>query len=279
MKRGCSIGSPLARCLAGVAAAMVVIALRPALTAAPKRDLPAAIAVEIAPKVTMEFVLIPAGTFAMGTPEGTGEEDEWPVHTVTISRPFYLGRYEVTQEQWEAVMHANPSAFRGARRPVDTVSWNDCQDFLARLHALTGRTFALPTEAQWEYAGRAGTTTPWSFGGTGDGAADYAWFQDNAGGTTHPVGEKKPNPWGLYDMYGNIQEWCADCYAKHAYPDCAVTDPAGPAATPGRILRGGAWGDDVDHIRSASRNCLGPEGRNFGTGLRCVLLVLAPDTP
>lgn len=229
--------------------------------------------VDLGGGVKMEFVLLGPGSFIMGSDENTGDGDESPEHKVTLSQPFYLGKYEVTQEQWAAVMGHNPSEFKGAKRPVDTVSWNDCQLFVAKLQEKTGREFALPTEAQWEFACRAGTTTLWSFGKDAGQAGDYAWVGDNSGGTTHPVGGKKPNPWGLYDMHGNVWEWCADWYEKHAYAGGDATDPRGPGASGGRILRGGAWGEHPNNIRSACRNCIGPDIRHNGTGLRCLMLV------
>jgi formylglycine-generating enzyme required for sulfatase activity len=224
--------------------------------------------------VKMEFVLIQPGSFLMGTDEDSGDGDEAPVHKVTITKPFYLGRCEVTQEQWKKIMGGNPSHFKGAKLPVETVSWNDCRCFLAKLGEKTGRKFALPTEAQWEFACRAGTTNRWSFGGSDAGMGDYAWSGANSGGTTHPVGEKKPNAWGLYDMHGNVGEWCADWYAKHAYPKGDVTDPvrAGPVPDSGPVWRGGAWGDNSDYLRCAYRNCNGPDGSHYGIGLRCVML-------
>ncbi len=223
--------------------------------------------------VTLDFVLIPAGSFVMGSDENTGDGDESPQHNVTFSRPFYLGKFEVTQAQWIRVMGDNPSEFKGPTRPVDNVSWLDCQKFLARLATLTGRKVALPTESQWEYACRAGTTTTWSFGDKPEVAGDYAWIGENSGGTTHPVGEKKPNAWGLYDMHGNVWEWCADAYEKHAYAKSAPIDPTGPTSNDGRILRGGAWGEHPNNMRCAARNCNGADGHHNGTGFRCVLLL------
>jgi len=228
----------------------------------------------------MEFVLIPAGSFLMGSPDETGDGDEYPRHDVVISQPFYLGKYEVTQEQWEEVMGSNPSRFRGAKLPVETVSWKDCQVFLAKLAAKTGRKFALPTEAQWEYACRAGTTTFWSFGDTNAAVDEFAWGKSNSGGQSHPVGGKKPNPWGLYDMHGNVSEWCADRYAKHTYSNGVVVDPVGPTVQEGSaVCRGGAWGDDPDLQRSAYRNCNGIGNAHHGIGLRCVLLVSSLPAP
>ncbi len=234
---------------------------------------PATASIDLGDGVAMRFVLIPAGSFVMGSPDNTGEEDEWPQHKVAITRPFYLGQFEVTQAQWEKVMGGNPSEFQGAQRPVDHVSWNDCQRFLEKLATRTGRTFALPTEAQWEYACRAGSTTPWSFGDRAASAGDYAWLGENSGGRTHDVGGKKPNAWGLYDMHGNVWEWCADFYEKHAYARSAPSDPPGPAQSEGHILRGGAWGEDALNVRSALRNCNGPDGAHNGIGFRCVMLV------
>lgn len=223
--------------------------------------------------VTMEFVRVPAGSFTMGSEENTGDGDESPKHTVTLTQSFYLGKFEVTQAQWTQLMGANPSKFRGPQLPVDSVSWNDAQLFLAKLGAKTGRRFALPTEAQWEYACRAGTTAPWSCGADESRLAASAWFAENSGETTHAVGTRAANPWGLHDLHGNVWEWCSDWYAKHAYAGGAATDPTGPAEPTGsRVLRGGGWGEDSDHVRSAVRNCIGPDIGNPGTGLRVVLL-------
>jgi formylglycine-generating enzyme required for sulfatase activity len=271
-----------ATAIAGLAAVVAVTIASALRGAENNRDVPPAMAlpktasVDLGDGVTMDFVLIPAGSFEMGSDENTGEGDESPIHNVTLTRPFYLGKCEVTQEQWQQVMGNNPSDFRGAKLPVDTVSWNDCQEFFAKVKTRTGRTFTLPTEAQWEYACRAATSTPWSFGDKDTLATDYAWLGDNSGGTTHPVGTKKPNAWGLYDMHGNVWEWCADFYTKHAYDTNAPVDPLGPPASEGRILRGGAWGDAPEGIRCAVRNTNGPDGKHNGIGFRCVLVIDAP---
>jgi formylglycine-generating enzyme required for sulfatase activity len=230
--------------------------------------------IDLGDGVKMEFVLIRPGAFVMGTNEDNDpDSDASPRRQVTLTQPFYLGKYEVTQEQWEKVMGSNPSHFRGAKRPVESVSWNAGQEFLAKLQERTGRKFALPTEAQWEFACRAGTRTLWSFGDSDAAMGDYAWNRDNSGQTTHAVGEKQPNAWGLYDMHGNVAEWCADWYAKHTYSHGDTTDPSGPSAGDSRVLRGGAWGDDSGYLRCAYRNCNGPDGANDGIGLRCVMLV------
>lgn len=251
----------------GLLAALVLVGASP-----PKKSL----SVDLSGGVQMEFVLIPAGSFLMGSEENMGDGDESPVHRVTITQPFYFGACEVTQEQWEKIMGANPSGFQGAKLPVETVSWHDCQRFLARLGAKTGRKFALPTEAQWEYACRAGTAAPWNFGGSESLVKDHAWMGENSEGATHPVGTKTPNAWGLHDLHGNVGEWCADWYAKHAYAAGEIKDPRGPATGESRVVRGGGWGEDADHVRCAVRNCNGPDGATRGTGLRCVLLVDEP---
>lgn len=229
-------------------------------------------AVDLGGGVKMELVLIAPGRFTMGSGPDAGERDETPAHQVTISRPFYLGQYEVTQAQWNAIMDSNPSRHRGAKLPVEDVSWNDCQRFLRKLSAKTGRQFVLPTEAQWEFACRAGTTTPWYFGDRETALPDHGWVGANAQGRTHPVGMKPPNPWGLHDLYGNVWEWVADWYAN-PYPTGDAIDPAGPATGTARVLRGGAWGDDAWQARSAYRNSMGPDQGNPGSGFRCLMLV------
>lgn len=226
--------------------------------------------VKLGEHVEMEFVPIQPGTFTMGSSQEFGDEDESPVREVNLTAAFSMGKYEVTQEQWEAVMNSNPSKFKGAKLPVDSVSWEDCQRFVAELRRLTGRRFALPTEAQWEYVSRAGTATPWSFGDQEKLAEDFAWIATNSEGTTHPVGQKKPNPWGLHDMYGNVQEWVSDWYSN-PYPPGNASDPQGPSSGDARVLRGGAWGDYPANTRSSYRNCMGPQMKHEGVGLRLVL--------
>ncbi|MEI6178599.1 MAG: SUMF1/EgtB/PvdO family nonheme iron enzyme, partial [Verrucomicrobiota bacterium] len=187
--------------------------------------------------VTMEFVLIQPGSFMMGSDEGTTAIEGVPVHKVTLTKPYGIGKYEVTQEQWEKIMGANPSYFQGPKNPVDSVTWNDCQSFVAKLNAKApGRSFRLPTEAEWEYACRAGSTAAYCFREGKGSLADYAWSRSNADNTNHPVGQKKPNAWGLHDMHGNVVEWCADRYGE--YPASAVTDPQGPSSGSRRVLRG-----------------------------------------
>jgi len=227
---------------------------------------PKEITIQIGENVSMKLVLIPAGKFMMGEEEGQ--------HEVTISKPFYMGVTEVTQAQYEAVMGTNPSRFKGATNPVDTVSWDDAAEFCKKLSEKTRQAVRLPTEAEWEYACRAGTTTRFSFGDKDGVLGDYAWYDGNSGGTTYPVGQKKPNAWGLYDMHGNVWEWCADWNGD--YPKGAVTDPQGPGAGEYRVLRGGAWLYSPDDCRSAYRSGNGPNSRDFNYGLRVAVSVSAP---
>ena len=197
-----------------------------------------------------EFVKIRPGEFDMGSDKG-GASDEKPVRRVRISKPFQMGKYEVTQEQWEAVMGDNPSGFEGARRPVENVSWGDVQEFIGKLNQRNdGFEYRLPTEAEWEYAARAGTTG--DYAGNLD---EMGWYGANSGNETHPVGEKKPNAWGLYDMQGNVFEWVQDWYDSEYYgsrpnPD---TDPTGPASGSLRVVRGGTWSYPAQYCRSAYR--------------------------
>ena len=221
------------------------------------------IAVDLGGGVTLEFVLIRPGDFIMGSDK---YECELPVHKVKISKPFYLGKYEVTQAQWEKVMGANPSTFKGAKNPVESVTWDDCQSFLAKLREKApGTDFRLPTEAQWEYACRAGTTTVYGFGDSEASLGEYAWYGGNSGLTTHPVGEKKSNAWGLYDMHGNVWEWCADWC-----DDTYSTDERGSGSL--RVLRGGSWRNNATGCRSSYRRRLGPAFRNGYIGLRLVVV-------
>jgi formylglycine-generating enzyme required for sulfatase activity len=203
----------------------------------------------------MKFVLIPAGTFQMGSPESEPDRfDNERQHQVTISRPFYLQTTPVTQGQWIKVMGNNPSYFRecGEDCPVEQVSWDDAQDFLIKLNQMEKTdNYRLPTEAEWEYACRAGSTNKWCFGDDEVKLGEYAWYDKNSADETHPVGQKKPNAWGLYDMHGNVYEWCQDWYGE--YPAGPVTDPRGPSSREGRVLRGGSWYYLARLTRSAGR--------------------------
>lgn len=219
----------------------------------------------------MEFVLIQPGTFMMG--DAGGYSDEVPVHQVKITKPFYLGKYEVTQKQWEIVMGANPSRFTNSSNPVENVSWANCQTFVKKLDerfAASGATFSLPTEAQWEYACRAGDASKYGVGNDESALGDYAWFDTNANKATHPVGEKKPNAWGLHDMQGNVWEWCADWYDAKYYSQSLVQDPAGPSVGVYRLVRGGGWNSFAPHCRPANRLLYTPTGHHASLGLRAV---------
>ena len=221
--------------------------------------------------IGMELVLVPAGEFLMGSSQG--DEDEQPVHRVRISKAFYMGKYEVTQSQYEAVMGANPSSYKGADRashPVEKVSWKNAVEFCLRLSQKEKKTYRLPTEAEWEYACRAGTQTKYGFGAREADLADYAWYGNNSESKTHPVGLKKPNAWGLYDMHGNVWEWCSDWYGE--YPRGNVTDPAGAQSGEGRVRRGGGWGNSARGCRSANRYGGRPGDRLNGLGFRLALL-------
>ena len=211
----------------------------------------------------LTLILIPPGEFLMGSTaeeqaraleEAKATNDTWavtnipsegPQHRVRITKPFYLGKYEVTQAQWRSLMGTNPSEFKDSpRHPVEQVSWGDIQSFLVKLNdgaSAWKMTFALPTEAQWEYACRAGTTTPYYGGESEDDLRGYGWFGKNAGGTTHAVGELEPNAFGLYDMHGNLWERCADWYAEDYYTNALMDDPTGPLAGTARVTRGGVW--------------------------------------
>jgi formylglycine-generating enzyme required for sulfatase activity len=190
---------------------------------------------------------------------------------VRITKPFYLGKYLVTQEQWGAVMGNNPSLFDGPKNPVEEVSWNDCQRFVEKLNEKfaeeKGR-FAFPTEAQWEYACRAGSTTRYCYGDDESRLGEYSWYRENSGNRTHPVGEKKPNAWGLYDMHGNVGEWCADWCDWGYYANSPVDDPTGPSGGSSRVFRGGWWLTDAWHCWSASRCLNAPEFRDCDLGFR-----------
>jgi formylglycine-generating enzyme required for sulfatase activity len=183
--------------------------------------------------VTMELVYIKPGSFVMGgerTTDGRFECVEVPKHEVTLTKGFYLGKYEVTQAQFEAIMGTNPSgSSKGPDFPVDTVSEQDAREFCEKLAEKTGQEARLPTEAEWEFAARAGSKTKWFFGDSPSALGDYAWFKDNADGKSHPVGQKKPNPWGLHDIYGNVNERISDVYARNYYAESPKVDPTGPS--------------------------------------------------
>ena len=212
----------------------------------------------------IQFVWVPAGEFRMGSTSREADDDEQPLTRVRISRGFYLGKYEVTQGQWQAVMGRNPSYFDecGPTCPVETVSWDDVQEFIGKLNAAVGEErYRLPTEAEWEYAARAGTRRD-RYGNLDA----IAWYEDNSGSRTHPVGEKDPNTWGLHDMLGNVWEWTQDRYGD--YPGGSVTDPQGPASGSERVARGGGWYGFARYCRASNRGYDSPGSRDGDAGFR-----------
>jgi formylglycine-generating enzyme required for sulfatase activity len=223
--------------------------------------------------IGMEFRLIPAGTFTMG--EDDRKSPQAKPHPVTLTKPFSIGVYEVTNAQWQAVMGSVPSTHTDAEQPVDRVSWNDAIDFCQKLSALpeeraAARTYRLPTEAEWEYACRAGSTSRYSFGDSEKMLDEYGWYDRNSGNRTRPVGEKKPNPWGLHDMHGNVWEWCNDFY--DGFRGEKATDPLGPVTSLlGRVRRGGSARNPAGGSRSGLRSQLPDKSRWEETGFRVVM--------
>ena len=222
--------------------------------------------------VSFKMIAVEGGTFLMGSPESDTEanDNEKPQHEVTLSN-YYIGETEVTQELWEAVMGSNPSYFVGANLPVEKVSWNDCQEFIGKLNAQTGKTFRLPTEAEWEYAARGGKKSKgYTYSGSNT-IDDVAWYVDNSGATTHEVGKKRANELGIYDMSGNVWEWCQDWYGKTYYENSPSTDPLGPDSGSNRVGRGGSWWSFAGYCRVANRSWGSPGNRDGLLGFRLAL--------
>lgn len=221
--------------------------------------------------VTFKMVAVKGGTFTMGatSEQSNPSSGEKPTHTVTLS-DFAIGETEVTQELWQAVMGTNPSYFTGdLQRPVEQVSWNDCQTFIEKLNELTGMQFSLPTEAQWEYAARGGASSQgYQYSGSNT-LGDVAWYTSNSSSTTHPVKSKQANELGLYDMSGNVREWCQDWYGS--YSSSSQTDPTGFTSGSSRVLRGGGWYYAARHCRVAGRYYDTPSLRFSSCGLRLAL--------
>ena len=217
--------------------------------------------------VEMEMIWCAPGSFEMGSPvTEAGRLDDEIHHKVSITKGFWLGKYEVTQRQWESVMRNNHSKFKEPDRPVETVSWHDCEIFIRRLNALLdGKSVRLPTEAEWEYACRAGSSKPVS--GSGQ-INDMAWYDMNSGNQTHEVGQNKPNAWGFYDMHGNVLEWCSDWFSVPS--SVAAIDPKGPPSGSFKVLRGGCWFFYDKDCRSAYRLRREPSLRNCIFGFRLV---------
>jgi formylglycine-generating enzyme required for sulfatase activity len=221
----------------------------------------------------MEFVLIPAGEFDMGSPakEENRVQDEGPVHHVNIPTAFYMGKYEVTQKQWREVMGNNPSTFKGDDLPVEQVSWNDVQEFIKRLNENEHvNKYRLPAEEQWEYAARAQTKMIYSFGNNVSKIGDYAWYMGNSEGTTHEVGLKKPNPFGIYDMQGNVFEWVQDSYYD-SYKLVPKDASVGESVSSIRVFRGGSWISNAASCRLANREDNDQATRASNLGFRLVM--------
>jgi formylglycine-generating enzyme required for sulfatase activity len=217
------------------------------------------------------FAPIPAGEFMMGSAKGGLLGDQKPLHKVRISKSFEMGKHEVTQEQWQSVIGNNPSYFKGENLPVETVSWDDVQKFIEKLKAQNdGYTYRLPTEAEWEYACRAGRTGDYK-----ESLDEMAWYEMNSASKTHPVGQKKPNSWGLYDMQGNVSEWCQDWYAENYYSHSPPVDPKGPKTTQGlpvemRAVRGCSRINRAAACQPSFRLRLNPDGTSEDVGFRLV---------
>jgi len=220
--------------------------------------------------IVMGFMMIPEGHFTMGSPEDeSGRQADEKQHEVRITKPFYLQNTEVTQRQWKAVMKSKPPSDRdyNADWPVDRATWEDAQEFIVRLNQLEGTDkYRLPTEAEWEYSCRAGATGPYSFGKNLIGSAQYAWYKNTSEGKINPIAQKEANAWGLYDMHGNVSEWCQDIYGE--YPDGPLSDPKGPASGASRVERGGAYYSDAKFMRSACRGWCEPYSTASGRGFR-----------
>ena len=221
--------------------------------------------------ISIDMVRVEAGTFTMGATAEMEDPygDEKPTHQVTLTNDYYMGKYEVTQALWKAVMGNDPSWFKGDNLPVDSVSWDDCQEFISKLNRITGKTFRLPTEAEWEYAARGGNKSRgYQYSGSNN-LSDVAWCDDNSGDKTHAVGTKQPNELGIYDMSGNVCEWCQDWYGS--YNSSSQVNPTGDNGVPERVVRGGVWGSGAWNCRSSYRANFPPDDRYDGLGLRLVL--------
>ncbi len=256
----------------GTFATPSVAAATPSLSAQPSQPQSGKdLTLDLGRNISLKLALIPAGKFLMGSPEGekTRRPDEGPCHEVTISKPFYMGVYTVTQEQYELLMGKNPSNFTGPGNPVENVSWANAVEFCKKLSEKSGKKVRLPTEAEWEYACRAGSVSRFGFGDDEKNLGDYAWYAKNSNNTTHSVGQKKSNAWGLYDMHGNVWQWCSDWY--QTYGSSKETDPQGPMSGTERVLRGCGWFFESDTCRSASRLSRSPDFQRNSVGFRVVV--------
>jgi formylglycine-generating enzyme required for sulfatase activity len=223
------------------------------------------------PLAGIEFVLVKGGCYQMGDNVGARESDEKPVHEVCVD-DFYMGKYEVTQGQWKAILEYNPSEFYicGDNCPVESVSWKDVQIFIRKLNEESGANYRLPTEAEWEYAARSGgKNEKWAGTSSESDLGQYAWYVENSGNTTHPVGQKLPNVLGLYDMSGNVSEWAHDYYSEKYYKKSPRHNPQGPDSGPLRVERGGAWRDNARFWPVTARSSQYPDYSRFSLlGLR-----------
>ncbi len=247
-------------------------------------ELPGHSPIELPPKLfetlpngfTFEVILAKGGVFKMGSDDEEAYTNEKPTHQVRLPG-FYIGKYPVAQALWKTVMgeENNPSFFQGNKRPVETVSWEDAQTFLQKLNELTGKGYRLPTEAEWEYAARGGKKSRGYKYAGGNKLKEVGWYHENSHGETKAVGQKKPNELGLYDMSGNVYEWCQDWFGKSYYEQCqkqgVVDNPQGPNKGVGRVIRGGSWNDFARYCRVAYRRSYDPRLRNYNVGFRLVL--------
>ena len=230
-----------------------------------------AISIPVKDGISIDMVKVEAGTFMMGATSEMKDpySDKKPVHQVTLTNDYYMGKYEVTQALWQAVMGSNPSNFKGDNLPVETVNWNDCQEFISKLNSLTGRKFRLPTEAEWEYAARGGKKSRgYQYSGSRK-ISDVAWYEGNSRSKTHPVGRKQANELGIYDMSGNVWEWCSDWYGS--YSSSSQTNPMGSDSGAKRVRRGGSWCYIARICRSSYRYGDAPDCRGLYLGLRLAL--------
>ena len=226
--------------------------------------------------IGMVFVRLPKGSFLMGGDPVAeqADENETPRHTVRFEKPFAVGQTVVTQDQWEKVMESNPSRFIGPDHPVETVSHAEAVRFIERLNEREGAgIYALPTEAQWEYAARAGSAAAYCFGSERSRLGEFAWYRKNSGNTTHPVGQLAPNDWGLFDMNGNVHEWCANWFDRNYYAESPAKNPKGPGSGLARALRGGDWGSEDWYCRSAIRSLSAPDRKSPRVGFRLVMRI------
>ena len=251
------------------------IVSQPAVAQQPMEQTPVTnvdnISIPVMDGISIDMVRVEAGTFTMGaTAEMKNTEDsEKPTHRVTLTNDYYIGKYEVTQALWQTVMGNRPSNFKGYNLPVEQVSWDDCQEFISKLNRITGKMFRLPTEAEWEYAARGGKKSRgYQYSGSNN-LSDVAWYNENSGYETYAVGTKQPNELGIYDMIGNVCEWCQDWYG--AYSSSSQVNPTGANSGSRRVYRGGSWRYPAPYCRSSVRAAGEPNSRDDFLGLRLVL--------